>query len=101
MKSTDEVGVTFVNLMLGRGILNGVVNVTLGVYEFNPDLDGEKVDPAPAIASRLRMDVPWATSRRREYVQWKRGLADEPAWHVELKTNPPAVEPTALPGADD
>lgn len=62
MKSTDNVGITFANLVLGRGIMNGVVNVTLGAYEFNPD--GDKVEPSPAIVSRLRMDVVGATALR-------------------------------------
>lgn len=62
MKSTDNVGVTFANLVLGRGILNGVVNITLGVYEFNPVDD--KVEPSPAIVCRLRMDVVGAKALR-------------------------------------
>lgn len=62
MKSTDNVGITFANLVLGSGILNGVVNLTLGAYQFNPD--GDKVDPAAAIVSRLRMDVACAKAVR-------------------------------------
>ena len=49
MKSTDAVGITFANLVLGSGILNGVANVTLGAYEFNPDDKVEKVEPSPVI----------------------------------------------------
>ena len=64
MKSTDKVGITFANLVLGRGILNGVVNVTLGAYEFNPDESVHGVDPAPAIVSRLRLDITCAKSLR-------------------------------------
>lgn len=64
MKSTDNVGITFANLVLGRGILNGVVNLTLGAYEFNPDDKEEKVDTAPVIVSRLRMDVACARAIR-------------------------------------
>ena len=62
MKSTDNVGITFANLVLGRGILHGVINVTLGAYEFNPEAD--KVEPAPVIVARLRMDVPGAKALR-------------------------------------
>lgn len=55
MKAVDEVGVTFVNAVLGRGIMNGVVNLTLGVFQFTPDED--KVDPDLVVAARLRMDA--------------------------------------------
>lgn len=64
MKSTDNVGITFANLVLGRGIVNGVVNITLGANEWNPDPETEKVDPSPAIVSRLRMDVVCAKALR-------------------------------------
>lgn len=64
MKSTDNVGITFANLVLGRGILNGVVNVTLGAYEFNPDDKLEKVETSPVIVSRLRLDVACAKALR-------------------------------------
>ena len=56
MKSTDHVGVTFVNTVLNRGIFNGVVNLSLGVLQFTPSDDGTTVDPDPVIAARLRMD---------------------------------------------
>ena len=56
MKSSDQVGVTFVNTVVGRGILNGVVNLSFGVLQFTPSDDGKTVDPDPVIASRLRMD---------------------------------------------
>lgn len=64
MKSIDSVGITFANLVLASGIMNGVVNVTLGAYEFNPDDKNEKVDPSPSIVSRLRMDVAGAKALR-------------------------------------
>lgn len=55
MKSTDQVGITFVNTVLGRGILNGIVNVQLGALQFSESDDG-KVDPDLVVACRLRMD---------------------------------------------
>ncbi len=64
MKSTDNVGITFANLVLARGILNGVVNITLGAYEFNPPDTGDKIEPSPVIVSRLRMDVAGARALR-------------------------------------
>lgn len=29
------------------------------------------------------------SGRNKEWIDWKRGLREEPAWHVELKQNPP------------
>ncbi len=56
MKSVDSVGVTFVNTVLGRGVLNGVVNLSFGVLQFTPSETDSKVDPDLVVASRLRMD---------------------------------------------
>lgn len=56
MKSVDNVNVTFVNTVLGRGILNNVVNIQLGVFQFTPDDKGEMVEPDLVTACRLRMD---------------------------------------------
>lgn len=56
MKSSDQVGVTFVNTVVGRGFLNGVANFSFGVFNFTPSDDGERVDVDPTIACRLRMD---------------------------------------------
>ena len=55
MKSEDNVGITFVNVLLGRGVLNNVVNLTLGAYNFTPA--GDTIDPDPVVCARLRMDV--------------------------------------------
>lgn len=56
MKSIDNVGVTFVNVVMGRGVLNGVVNVQFGSYQFTPSEDGKFVEPDLVLSSRLRMD---------------------------------------------
>lgn len=56
MKSIDQVGITFVNTVLGRGILNGIVNLTFGVLQFTPSETDNKVDPDLVVAARLRMD---------------------------------------------
>ena len=63
MRVVDEVGVTFVNTVIGRGILNGVINLSFGVFNFTPTDDG-KVDVDPAVACRLRMDKVCATQLR-------------------------------------
>lgn len=55
MKALDNVGVTFVSTLLGRGILNNVVNMTFGTLLFTPD-DEDKVDPDLVVSARLRMD---------------------------------------------
>lgn len=64
MKSIDQTGVTFVNLVLGRGILNGVVNVQLGTWLFGSKESGDGVDPEPTVSCRLRMDVACAKALR-------------------------------------
>lgn len=56
MKNQDNVSVTFVNTVVGRGILNGVINLSFGVFNFTPSEDGKEVDVDPTIACRLRMD---------------------------------------------
>src|ERR1700744_2057598 len=63
MKAEDSVGVTFVNTVVARGILNGVVNLSFGVFNFTPDADGN-VDLDPAVACRLRMDKVCAVQLR-------------------------------------
>ena len=63
MKSNDTVGVTFVNAVVGRGILSGVINVQLGVLAFDADKDG-KVSNDLSVACRLRMDVKCAEDLR-------------------------------------
>jgi hypothetical protein len=47
----------FVNTVLARGILNGVVNLTFGQYQFTPDAEEPKIHSDQVIACRLRMDV--------------------------------------------
>jgi hypothetical protein len=60
MKDLDKVGVTFANLVMGCGLHNGVVNVTLGAFLFEPAIDAKTVDPSPVVVSRLRTDMPCA-----------------------------------------
>lgn len=55
MKSVDNVGVTFAALLIGRGVYDGVINVTLGAPLFTPETDGQTVVEDIAITSRLRM----------------------------------------------
>ena len=56
MKAVDQVGVTFVNTVVGSGTLNGVVNLSFGVFNFTPNDTSNAVDADPVIACRLRMD---------------------------------------------
>lgn len=56
MKSVDTVGVTFVNAVLGRGILNNIVNIQFGTYLFSPNEATQEVELDPAVSCRLRMD---------------------------------------------
>jgi hypothetical protein len=55
MKATDNTGVTFINTVLGRGHLSGVINIQLGVFNFSNDEKGD-VTLDPSVACRLRMD---------------------------------------------
>lgn len=55
MKSSDNVGITFANIVIGRGIADNIVNVTLGAYNFTPSDDGTRVDNDLAIVARLRL----------------------------------------------
>ena len=57
MKVADPVGVTFVNVVLNRGILNGVINISFGTYNFTPDDKLEVVALDTVVSSRLRMDL--------------------------------------------
>ena len=63
MKAEDKVGCTFVNTVVGRGILNGVINLSFGVFNFTPTQDGQ-IDVDPVVACRLRMDKVCATQLR-------------------------------------
>lgn len=54
MKDQNSVPVVFVNSVVGRGILNGVANLTFCTFNFTPT--EEKVDTDPVISARLRMD---------------------------------------------
>lgn len=54
MKSTDNVGITFANVVISRGILDHVVNVTLGAFQFTPTNEG-KIDNDLVVTSRLRL----------------------------------------------
>ena len=56
MDSVDNVGVTFVNTVIGRGILNNVVNLQFGTLLFNPNTHAQGVEFDLAVSCRLRMD---------------------------------------------
>lgn len=55
VKASDAVGVTFINTVLGRGHIGGVVNIQLGVFNFSTDENGD-IALDPTVACRLRMD---------------------------------------------
>lgn len=76
MKSADDVGITFANLVVGQGYMNGVVNITLAAFAFTPDDKTEKVDPDPMIVSRLRMDENCAAQLRDALTSVLQSMAD-------------------------
>jgi hypothetical protein len=63
MKPSDNVGVVFVNTVVGRGVLNSVINVQLGVLNFDITDEG-KVSSDISVACRLRMDMACAKQLR-------------------------------------
>jgi hypothetical protein len=84
MKSIDD-RVVFSNICLGAGYFAGVVNVTLGVALWTPELQVDKVDPDWAINNRLRLDVPTARALyqqlgdRLAFIDSQSGAGAEPA----------------------
>ena len=56
LQSLDTVGVQFVNVLLGRGVINGVVNLQFGTYQFTP-VDDTQIAPDVVVSCRLRMDL--------------------------------------------
>lgn len=78
MKSTDNVGITFVNRVLNRGILNGVFNITLAAHNLEPDEKGEKIDLATVIVARLRMDLACAREIRDTIDEFLKSLDAPP-----------------------
>lgn len=63
MKVADNIGVTFVNTVVNRGIFNDIVNLNLGVFNFTPAEDNT-IDFDPVINCRLRMDMACAEQLR-------------------------------------
>lgn len=55
MKPTDQVGITFVNTVIGSGVLHNVVNIQMGVFGFDATEAG-KISNELTVACRLRMD---------------------------------------------
>jgi hypothetical protein len=63
MSEQDKIGTTFVNTVIGRGVLNGVINISFSTFNFTPQDDG-KVALDPVVSCRLRMDKICATQLR-------------------------------------
>ena len=57
MQNQDTVGVTFVNLVAGRGTFNGVVNLSFATLNFTPNTETGEIESDPVISCRLRMDL--------------------------------------------
>jgi len=63
MKSADQVGITFANSVVARGLFNHNVNITLAAFQFTPTEDN-KVNPDPVVTCRLRLDIVCAKQLR-------------------------------------
>lgn len=72
----DQVGVTFVNAVVNRGIYNNVINLGFGTFLFTPTSD-ETVDPDLVVSCRLRMDEACATQLHRELGQLLELIAED------------------------
>lgn len=84
MRETNQ-DVIFVNTLIGRGLLNNVVNLTFGTFLFSPVENGS-VDVDQVISVRLRMDLDCARSLHKELGDFL-GL-------VERESGSPAPAPT-------
>ena len=92
MKATDNVGITFVNIVIGSGVLNNVINLSLGSFQFTPDDEGKEVSPDLVTSCRLRMDIPCAKQLYDNLGQLL-GSLDKPAeaMNGKAKTVPKTV----------
>lgn len=89
----DNVGIRYASVVLARGILNNVVNVTLGAYNFDPDSENPKlVSREPVVVDRIRMDIPTATALHQALGEIL-GLTQEPPT--------PGEEPPPKPKPED
>lgn len=59
MKPADQIGFTFVTVILSYGFSDGIVNIAIGAQPFDP-MEGEKIDVTPTITGRLRLTEPAA-----------------------------------------
>jgi hypothetical protein len=96
MKQADSVGVTFINYVAGRGVINGVCNLTLGTFAFDPSEDGKTIEVAPYISARLRMDVPTARAIHAELTTLLQSIDSLPTTENTL----PPPEPLAQTNGD-
>lgn len=96
-KSMDSVNVQFVNTVIGRGSLNGVVNLSFATFCFTPNDEGQ-VDIDPVISCRLRMDKMCATQLRDVMNELLASI--ERAEQSSAEPAPPAVEGIATKRAE-
>lgn len=66
MKDIGIASPVFVNLVAGRGCMNGVVNLTLATYQFTPNEKEGGIDSDAVVSVRLRMDIPCAMQLHSE-----------------------------------
>lgn len=97
MKANDNVGVTFVNAVIGSGTFNNVINLTLGVCLFTPDPESNKVEDDVVVAARLRMDPLCARQLRDTLTRLLEATAitpppEEAASNGATSTEAPATE---------
>lgn len=60
----DNVGCVFVNRVLGTGVMHGVINITLGTFNFTPSRDESRIENDLVVSCRLRLDIAAAAQLR-------------------------------------
>ena len=90
MRSIDQVGITFVNVLIGRGVMNGVVNLQFSTLLFSANEQG-KIEADPAVSCRLRMDILCAKNLHQSLGELLASIENQPA----------EVTVTASNGADN
>jgi hypothetical protein len=82
-RTQDDVGCVFINHVLGSGHLNGIINVTLGTFNFTPSRDAARIEPDLVVSCRLRLDVVAAAELRDAIDKALTMMATQAAAQVE------------------
>jgi hypothetical protein len=93
MKSQDNISAIFVNTVVGRGILNNVLNLSFGTFNFTPNEATGEVELDPVVSCRLRMDKTCAIQLRDTMIQFLKDIEEAEAKIVNPNTTSERVLP--------